>query len=132
MGDFKQEELDGWIKKYFGAIPKPADKIPRVTVKEPERKQDKIETSFSAKAPLPAIALTYLLPSVRSKDAPALSLAEEILSGGDSSRLYQALVYEQQSRRPLPAAPISAKIWGCSFSAWSSLVESRSPRPRNR
>ncbi|HWM25145.1 MAG TPA: pitrilysin family protein [Chthoniobacterales bacterium] len=96
VGDFKQEELDGWIKKYFGAIPKPAEKIPRVTVKEPARTQDKLETSYSAKAPLPAIALTYLLPSVRSKDAPALSLAEEILAGGASSRLYQALVYEQQ------------------------------------
>ncbi len=33
---------------------------------------------------------------MRSKDAPALSLAEEILAGGASSRLYQALVYEQQ------------------------------------
>ena len=96
VGDFKQEEVDGWIKKYFGAISKPAEKIPRVTVKEPARKQDKIETSYSAKAPLPAVALTYLLPSVRSKDGPALSLAEEILAGGTSSRLYQALVYEQQ------------------------------------
>lgn len=96
VGDFKQEELDGWIKKYFGAISKPAEKIPRVTVKEPARKVDKIETSYSAKAPLPAIAVTYLAPSVRSKDAPALSLAEEILAGGASSRLYQALVYEQQ------------------------------------
>jgi zinc protease len=96
VGDFKQEELDGWIKQYFGAVKKPAEKIPRVTVKEPARKQDKIETSYSPKAPLPAIALTYLLPSVRSKDAPALSLAEEILAGGASSRLYQAMVYEQQ------------------------------------
>ncbi|HEX7516865.1 MAG TPA: pitrilysin family protein [Chthoniobacterales bacterium] len=96
VGDFKQEELDGWIKKYFGAIRKPAEKIPRVTVKEPPRKEDKLETSYSAKAPLPAIAVTYLAPSVRSKDAPALSLAEEILAGGASSRLYQALVYEQQ------------------------------------
>jgi zinc protease len=96
VGDFKQEELDGWIKKYFGAISKPTETIPRVTVKEPPRKVDKIETSYSAKAPLPAIAVTYLAPSVRSKDAPALSLAEEILAGGASSRLYQALVYEQQ------------------------------------
>src|SRR6202171_310882 len=96
VGDFKQEELDGWIKKYFGAISKPSEKIPRVTVKEPPRKEDKIETSYSAKAPLPAIAVTYLAPSVRSKDAPALSLAEEILAGGASSRLYQAMVYEQQ------------------------------------
>jgi zinc protease len=96
VGDFKQEELDGWIKKYFGAVSKPSEKIPRVTVKEPPRKEDKIETSYSAKAPLPAIAVTYLAPSVRSKDAPALSLVEEILAGGASSRLYQAMVYEQQ------------------------------------
>jgi zinc protease len=96
VGDFKQEELDNWITKYFGAITKPSEKIPRVTVKEPPRKEDKIETSYSAKAPLPALAITYLAPSVRSKDAPALSLVEEILAGGESSRLYQAMVYEQQ------------------------------------
>ena len=96
VGDFKQEELDGWVQKYFGAVSKPSGKIPRVTAKEPPRKADKLETSYSAKAPLPAIAITYLAPSVRSKDGPALSLAEEILSGGSSSRLYQALVYEQQ------------------------------------
>jgi zinc protease len=96
VGDFKQEELDGWIKKYFGGVIKPSEKIRRVTAKEPPRKGDKLERSYSAKAPLPAIAITYLAPSVRSKDGPALSLAEEIMSGGSSSRLYQALVYEQQ------------------------------------
>jgi len=96
VGDFNQEELDAWIKKYFGAVIKPTEKIPRVTAKEPPRKEDKIEKSYSARAPLPAIAITYLAPSVRSKDAPALTIAEEILSGGSSSRLYQALVYEQQ------------------------------------
>ena len=26
VGDFKQEELDGWVKKYFGAVTKPSDK----------------------------------------------------------------------------------------------------------
>jgi zinc protease len=96
VGDFNQEELDGWIKKYFGAVAKPSKKIPRVTAKEPPRKEDKLEKSYSAKAPLPAIAITYLAPSIRSKDAPALTVAEEILSGGSSSRLYQALIYEQQ------------------------------------
>lgn len=96
VGDFKQEDLDGWIKKYFGPVNKPSEKIPRVTVKEPPRKEDRLETSYSPKAPLPAIAITYLAPSVRSQDAPALALAEEILAGGESSRLYQAMVYEQQ------------------------------------
>lgn len=96
VGDFKQEELDGWVKKYFGAISKPSEKIPRITVKEPPWKADRLETTYSAKAPLPALAITYLAPSAQSKDAPALSLAEEIMAGGASSRLYQSLVYEQQ------------------------------------
>ena len=96
VGDFKQEELEGWVKKYFGAIPKPSKPIPRVTAKEPPRKADKRETSYSPRAPLPAVAVTYLAPSVRSEDGPALSLLGEILAGGESSRLYQAMIYEQQ------------------------------------
>ena len=96
VGDFKQEELDALIKKYFGPIAKPSEKIPRVSVKEPARKDDKVETSFTPKAPLPAIAVTYLAPSIRSSDAPALELAEEILAGGESSRLYRSMVYEKQ------------------------------------
>jgi zinc protease len=96
VGDFKASDLESWTKKYFGPIPKPTTKIPRVTVIESPRKEDRHEILSSAKAPLPAFAVTYLGPSVRSNDEPALDLAEEILSGGRSSRLYQSLVYEQQ------------------------------------
>lgn len=96
VGDFKPNDLESWIKKYFGPIPKPTTKIPRVTAVEPPRKEDRTEVLASAKAPLPAFAVTYLGPSARSDDEPALDLAEEILSGGQSSRLYQSLVYEQQ------------------------------------
>jgi zinc protease len=96
VGDFKASDLETWTKKYFGPIPKPTTKIPRVAVVEPPRKKDRHEVLSSAKAPLPAFAVTYLAPSVRSKDEPALDLADEILSGGQSSRLYQSLVYEQQ------------------------------------
>ena len=96
VGDFKPEELNGWITKYFGAISKPAEKIPRVTVKEPPRAADKRGRIYSSKAPLPAIAITYLAPSIRNDDASALALAEEIFSGGDSSRLYESMVYREQ------------------------------------
>jgi zinc protease len=96
VGDFKPSNLEKWTKKYFGAVARPTAKIPRVTVTEPARKEDRHEVLSSAKAPLPAFALTYLAPSVRSTDEPALELADEILSGGQSSRLYQSLVYEQQ------------------------------------
>ena len=96
VGDFKPAEVEEWVKKYFGAIPKPSTPIPRVTVKEPPRKADKRETSYSPRAPLPALAVTFLAPSIRSDDSPALSLMGEILGGGESSRLYQKMVYEQQ------------------------------------
>jgi zinc protease len=96
IGDFKPEELDGWVKKYLGAVAKPSTKIPRVTAKEPPRKADKRETTYSPRAPLPAVALTYLGPSIRGNDSSALSLVAEILAGGDSSRLYRTMVYEQQ------------------------------------
>jgi zinc protease len=96
VGDFNPKELDGLIRKYFGAVAKPATKIPRVTTKEPPRKADKRETTYSERAPLPAMAVTYLGPSIRSKDSPALFLMDEILAGGDSSRLYEHMVYDQQ------------------------------------
>src|SRR4029077_16585383 len=96
VGDFKATDLETWTKKYFGPVARPTEKIPRVAVGEPPRKQDGHDVLSSAKAPLPAFAVTYLAPSVRSSDEPALDLADEILSGGQSSRLYQSLVYEQQ------------------------------------
>jgi zinc protease len=96
VGDFKPAELETWIKKYFGDVAKPSQKIPRVSVTEPPRKEDTRKVLFNPKAPLPAFAITYLAPSTRSEDAPALSLADTILSGGESSRLYQSLVYQQQ------------------------------------
>ena len=46
--------------------------------------------------PFPAVAITYLGPKSTDPDIPAIRVAEKILSGGESSRLYQSLVYKQQ------------------------------------
>src|SRR6267378_3827281 len=96
VGDFKPNELEAWTKKYFGAIAKPTENIPRVSATEPARKEDALSVMYSPKAPLAAFAVTYLAPSIRSEDTPALDIADAILSEGESSRLYQSLVYEQQ------------------------------------
>jgi zinc protease len=96
VGDFKPNELEAWTKKYFGAIAKPTENIPRVSATEPARKEDALSVMYSPKAPLAAFAVTYLAPSIRSEDTPALNIADAILSEGESSRLYQSLVYEKQ------------------------------------
>jgi zinc protease len=96
VGDFEQKQLDAWVDKYFSRVAKPDRPLPRVTTKEPERVAEKRITELAPNVPLPAVALTYLAPGVKADDAYALEVAESILSGGESSRLYQSLVYTQQ------------------------------------
>jgi zinc protease len=95
-GDFDQKQLDAWIDKYFGRIQRPSAPLPRVNIKEPPRTAEKRFTEYGTNVPLPAIAVTYLVPSASSPDGIVLQVADAILSGGTSSRLYQSLVYQQQ------------------------------------
>jgi zinc protease len=96
VGDFEPAELQKWVDQYFGAIPQPTEPIPRVTVKEPARTAAKTITDYDPNVPLPAFAVTYLGPAVTAEDAPALRIAQEVLAGGDSSRLHRDLVYQAQ------------------------------------
>jgi zinc protease len=96
VGDFEARQLDAWVDKYFGRVAKPDQPLPRVTVKEPARTAEQRFTELGPSVPLPAVAITYLAPPVGSDDTSALRVAESILGGGESSRLYQSLVYRQQ------------------------------------
>lgn len=96
VGDFDQQQFDGWVDKYFGKISKPAGMIPRVTATEPDRTEEKRFMKTAPNVPFPAVAITYLAPSSKDPDAVVFDVVETILSGGESSRLYQELVYKQQ------------------------------------
>jgi len=95
VGDFDQAQLDAWVDKYFAPIAKPSRPLPRVEVKEPPRKSE-IRLTEHGSNDLPAVGLTYLTPRQADPDSDALRVADTILSGGESSRLYNALVYTQQ------------------------------------
>lgn len=96
VGDFDARQLDGWVNQYFASIPRPAQPLPRVTVREPARTVERRFVEYGPNVPLPAVAMTYLIPPAAQDDAYALQVAETILSAGESSRLYRALVYDQQ------------------------------------
>jgi zinc protease len=96
VGDFDPAQLQRWVDQYFGPIPKPADPIPRVTTQEPPRTEARSVREYDAKVPLPALAATWLAPKIASEETPALMLLAEVLAGGESSRLYESLVYIQQ------------------------------------
>jgi len=95
-GDFDPVQLDAWVDKYFGRIAKPDTEIPRVTVTEPARTKEARFDTTGPNVPLPATAITFLLPPRKNDDTDALRVAEVILGQGESSRMNQSLVYRQQ------------------------------------
>jgi zinc protease len=96
IGNFDQARLDAWVDKYFGPIKDPDWAMPRVTAVEPPRAGPRSVDAYGPNVPLPAVVLTWLATSEASADAPALGVLETILGGGDSSRLNQDLVHDQQ------------------------------------
>ncbi|HEY0365833.1 MAG TPA: pitrilysin family protein [Pyrinomonadaceae bacterium] len=95
VGDFDPKQLDAWVEKYLAPIAKPSRPLPRVQVKEPPRKSE-IRVTEHGSNDLPAVGLTYLTPRQADADSDALRVADVILSGGESSRLYHSLIYSQQ------------------------------------
>jgi len=96
VGDFDQKQFDGYVDKYFGRVAKPTGSIPRVTEVEPEWTTERRFNETGPRVPFPATGIVYRAPRTNSADIPALRLASAIMSGGESSRMYVALVREQQ------------------------------------
>jgi len=96
VGDFEEKQVDAWIDKYFGAVPKPAAPLPSFEAREPAWQSYRVAKVTGPQVPLPAVALTWLAPPVTSPDSPALQIAAAVLASGESSRLNQSLVYRQR------------------------------------
>ena len=95
-GNFDPAQLDAWITQYFGGIKRPAEAIPRVTVAEPARTSAVTRTVYEPNTPLPAVLISYHVPPDRDADIPALTVLKAVLATGESSRLYENLVYRDQ------------------------------------
>ncbi len=95
-GNFDQAQLDKWVDQYFAPIATPKRPIPRVTAVEPARTGPKEYTVYEPNTPLPAVSISFPQPNSLSPDIAALSVLDAILAKGESSRLYQSLVYTQQ------------------------------------
>jgi zinc protease len=126
-GDFDPKQLDAWVDQYFGWIPKPATPIPQVTAQEPKRKKNLRYTVTSETAPLPAVAITWLLPPASdTADSIPLQVAAALLSQGDSSRLYQSLVYRHQVAQQA-GADADGRVGPGLFTAYAILASVHQP-----
>src|SRR5580704_15547785 len=95
-GDFSSDQALEWAKKYFEGIPRSTRPIPRNDTPEPTQTAQRVVNKSYTNTPLPAVVIGYKIPAQYTPDAYPLDLAANILAGGESSRLYQTLIYKEQ------------------------------------
>jgi zinc protease len=95
VGDFDMAQAKGIVEQYFGRVPKAEKPVPRDIPKEPPQTREKRAT-LEQPWPLPAVVVAYHITYDGHPDSYPLHIASKVLSDGQSSRIYQELVYNRQ------------------------------------
>jgi zinc protease len=93
-GNVSVQKVKELAEKWFGPIPKrevPTRNLP----KEPEQTEER-RLKVEREVPADMITLAFHMPARNHPDYLTYDLVSDILSSGDTSRLYQALVKEKQ------------------------------------
>lgn len=108
VGDFNTADALAKMKKCFGAIPRqPA--APKVDMTEPAQTAERRKTVTDNFAQLTRLDILYKIPPSNTPDWYALDVLSDVLSNGQSSRLYQELVKEKELAVGLGAGPEQAR-----------------------
>lgn len=107
-GDIDVAEIKKYVRDYFGDYPKPAS-VKRHDEYKLEPLKPHRETVIDDKAPMTAMFIGYRGPSMTDPDYYAVSLLGDILSSGESSRLYQRLVDKDQIAVEAGVSPFAVR-----------------------
>jgi zinc protease len=93
-GDFDPAQARALVEKYFGPVPKsPRPPAPAVQTRPIGRQ---VRETLTDDVQLPRIFVGVIAPPAWSDEGFAYDLAQEILAGGKTSRLYRALVFDRE------------------------------------
>jgi zinc protease len=95
VGDFDSAQALQLVAQYVGRVPKAAREVPRDIPKEPPQTQEK-RVTLREPWPLPAVVVAYHITYDGNPDSYPLHIAAKVLSDGQTSRIYNRLVYEKQ------------------------------------
>jgi predicted Zn-dependent peptidase len=93
-GDVKLEEVKRLSEKWFGNIPA-AEKLPRLLPMEDDQTEERKET-VQANVPLDALYKVFHMPARSESGYYAADLISDILSRGNSSRLFRNLLKDKK------------------------------------
>jgi zinc protease len=135
-GDFDPTEAEGLVRSSFGDIARIASVPAYDPGPTPERTTPRDTVIEDAHAELPALLYGWLIPPAKDPDHYALEMAANLLTDGESSRLYRLLVREKsvaaeidadtdRNRGP-DAFEITVKLaGGASFANVARLVDAQ-------
>jgi len=93
-GDFEPKEARQLVEQYLGRVPKAAHEVPRDIPVEPPQKEER-RVTLRTPWPLPAVIVAHKITYDGHEDSYPLHIAAKVLSDGQSSRIYDELVYKQ-------------------------------------
>jgi zinc protease len=95
VGDFEPGQTKTLVNEYLARVPKAESPVPRDIPKEPPQVKER-RVALEEAWPLPAVVVAHHITYDGNPDSYPLHIASKVLSDGQSSRIYQKLVYEQQ------------------------------------
>lgn len=110
-GDIDIPEAKKLIQKYFGSIPRGKTEIPRPSKQIPDLTGEQRTTIYD-NIQLPAVITGFRIPAEGTPDYYAVDMLSTLLAQGQSSRLYRALVDEQQKALQIGAFPFGLEDSG--------------------
>ncbi len=113
-GDIDFHEAKKFVDQYFATIPKSEKPVYRPRVTEPPLGGEVRDTIYD-NIQLPAVIQAYRIPAQGTKEYYAVDMVSRILSSGESSRLYRALVDEQQKALFVGNFPLALEDPGVSL-----------------
>jgi zinc protease len=106
------------VEKYFKGI-KPGPPAPRVLLgEEPQRGERR--ATLETEVQVPFLVAGYKVPPAADADSPVIEVIANLLSTGQSSRLYRKLVYEDESALVAAGVALPRKDVGL-FYAFAAL-----------
>jgi predicted Zn-dependent peptidase len=105
-GDIDIEQTKSLIDKYFSEIKKGAGEIYRPKLVEPKQTVEVRDTVWD-NIQLPAVIEAYHIPAQGTNDYYALDMLTNLLSNGESSRLYKELIDNQRLAVAVGSFPFS-------------------------
>jgi zinc protease len=104
-GDINIPETKKLVEKYFEDIPRGTKEIRRPLANEPRRTVEVRDTVYDD-IQIPLVIQAYMIPAQGTPDFYAMELLGNLLSQGQSSRLYKRLVDDEQKAIQIAAFPL--------------------------